>query len=324
MHDVEGEVALLEEIAPVADHGRQHLAVLVAAIGVLFALVPERAGDRQGRQRRQHSVVEHAGHHRPVFITDRQRLRRPRVHGNLGLPASRQRDGLVADGHAQVLRLAHEAAVGQRFQHADGDDVLARLQHSGTDEVLSWVLHPRAAADLLPVDVNRVHLLDDAEQDHVAACRHRVGNVELFAEVDQRGGIRHAELREAARNCDLFPAGVVIVRRGPVLLHANVVIVIPVHDEVAVFGARVLRCDALRLRDGNVEVVQRPEGGDAGPGLSRSAADGVDDQTDGNVRLLLHAAGEVERHRGPRFPASPRSRSRRRCSPGDRPSAGPP
>src|ERR1035441_9495726 len=105
---------------------------------------------------------------------------------------------------------------------------------SDRNERASRIFDPGAPADLLTVDLDGVHLFDDAELDHVATGWHRVGNVEVFAEVDQRRGIRHAELREAARNGRLLPTGVVVVRRGPVLLLADVVVVIPVHDEVAV------------------------------------------------------------------------------------------
>ena len=63
-----------------------------------------------------------------------------------------------------------------------------------------------------------------------------LGNVEGLAEVDQRGSVWHAELGEAAGDADLLPTGVVVVRRGPMLLLAEIVFVIPVFDEVAILG----------------------------------------------------------------------------------------
>src|ERR1019366_1674297 len=106
-----------------------------------------------------------------------------------------------------------------------------------------------AAADLLAVDVDRVHLLNDAEFHGVAAagaepgttgtaraawacsrCRSRcwgrvrLGHVEGLAEVDECGSVGNAELSESAGNGDLFPTGVVVIRRGPMLLHADVVL----------------------------------------------------------------------------------------------------
>ena len=75
---------------------------------------------------------------------------------------------------------------------------------------------------------------------------------------------------------------------------ADVVLVVPVHDEVAVLRALVLGDDAVVLGDQWIEVMQRLKARDAGPGLGRRSADGADDEADRNVRLLLDAAGEVE------------------------------
>ena len=82
------------------------------------------------------------------------------------------------------------------------------------------------------------------------------------------------------------------------LLHADVVVVIPVHDEVAVLRARSPGDDAIEIRNQRIEVMERLEGCDAGPGLGRGSTHCVDDEPNGNVRLLLHTAGKVKRNRG--------------------------
>src|SRR6185437_3667539 len=189
---------------------------------------------------------------------------------------------------------------------------------AGTDTVAPRVLHPCAAADLLAIDVDGVHLLDDAELDGIAAeagesasatrsalasgggCGRRegggirFGDIKGLAEVDKGRTVGHAKLGEAAGNGYGLPGGIVVVGRGPVLLHADVVVVIPVLDEVAVLGAFVLGDDAVVFRDQRIEVVDLLDGFHAHERFSRHAADGGDDQADGDVRLLLHFAGKIE------------------------------
>jgi len=110
--DIEGNVALLEQGAPVPDHDRQYLAVLIAALGILLALVPQDAGDRQRRDGLQHAFVQHRRHDRPVLIADRQGLRRAGVDAELPLPGAGQRDFLVAQFEEKIVRLRQEAARG--------------------------------------------------------------------------------------------------------------------------------------------------------------------------------------------------------------------
>src|SRR6185437_15036371 len=193
---------------------------------------------------------------------------------------------------------------------------------AGTDTVAPRVLHPCAAADLLAIDVDGVHLLDDAELDGIAAeagesasatrsalasgggCGRRegggirFGDIKGLAEVDKGRTVGHAKLGEAAGYGDGLPRGVVVVGRGPVLLHADVVVVIPVLDEVAVLRAFVLGDDAVVFRDQRIEVVDLLYRVDAHKGLGRHAADRGDDEADGDVGLLLYLSREVERDCG--------------------------
>src|SRR6185437_5387401 len=73
---------------------------------------------------------------------------------------------------------------------------------------------------------------------------------------------------------------------------------IPVLDEVAVLGAFVLGDDAVVLGDQRIEVVNLLYRVDAHKGFGGHAADGGDDEADGDVGLLLHLSREVERDGG--------------------------
>ncbi len=84
--DVKRKIALAEQLPPIGDHGREELAVLVGALGIGLALIPDRAGERERSDRRQHTVVQNAHHARHAFVSGRQRLRRVAVHGDLALP----------------------------------------------------------------------------------------------------------------------------------------------------------------------------------------------------------------------------------------------
>src|SRR6185312_3362919 len=74
-HDVEREIALSKEPSPIGDRHGKDFAVLVSAIRVLFSLVPQRTCYRERRNGRQHSLVKHGRHHRPVLITNWQSMR---------------------------------------------------------------------------------------------------------------------------------------------------------------------------------------------------------------------------------------------------------
>ena len=138
----------------------------------------------------------------------------------------------------------------------------------------------------------------------------RVGQSDLFAEPDEGRGIGHAEFGEAAGDLDGFPGRVVKIGSGPVVLLADVVSVVPVHDVVAIFG-RVFGFEPVEFGEGDIEVVERTKRGFAGPRFGGGSANGIDDQADGDMDLLLDFAREVVANGGD---PSLRSRGRRRAS----------
>src|SRR5437868_15503549 len=84
--NIEREVSLCEELAPIGDHYGKYLAILESARRVLFALIPECSSDGKMRNWRQHSFVKHTRHHWPVLVTTRERIWRARVQTELPLP----------------------------------------------------------------------------------------------------------------------------------------------------------------------------------------------------------------------------------------------
>lgn len=93
---------------------------------------------------------------------------------------------------------------------------------------------------------------------------------------------------------DWFPAGVIEIGSKPFAFQADVVLVVPVHDVVAI-GRSVGVGQALQFGERKIEVVAHgAKRSSAGPGFSGGSADGIDHQTDGNVGFLLNLAGKVE------------------------------
>jgi hypothetical protein len=144
----------------------------------------------------------------------------------------------------------------------------------------------------LAVDVDRVHALDFAEEELGVPRRQRVGQNDLLAEPDHGRRIGHAKFGESAGDRDLLPGGVVEAGSGPVGFLADVIFVVPMHHVGTVFG-RAFGPVLVKQVERNIEVVECAQGGLAGPGFGGSAAGGVDDQTDGDVNLLLDLAREV-------------------------------
>ena len=60
LHEVEGKIALVPQLAPAADKGG-HFRVVVGIAAVGFALIPECAAHRESGDGRDHSVVKHGG-----------------------------------------------------------------------------------------------------------------------------------------------------------------------------------------------------------------------------------------------------------------------
>src|ERR1019366_152355 len=254
--DVEGEIALAEERAPVGDHGWENLAILVAARGGLLALIPDGAAEREWGDRRKHAFVQDGRHHRPVLVSDWQRLRWTRIDTELCFPLAGKRNiALIAEREMQIFRLGEKTAIGLGFENANGDYILAGLE-SVAHRIHAWVLDPCTAAHGFAVDVDRVHALNLAEVEGGASSRERVGDSDLHAEPDKCRRIGHAQFRESAGDWHRFPRRVIVILSGPIVLLARVVLVIPVHDVVAVFG-RAFGFQPVELCEWDIEVMER-------------------------------------------------------------------
>ena len=58
LHREKGKIALAPVVAPVANHVGKQPAILPGPARIRFALIPDRAFDGVGRQRRDHAVVK--------------------------------------------------------------------------------------------------------------------------------------------------------------------------------------------------------------------------------------------------------------------------
>src|ERR1019366_9992703 len=114
---------------------------------------------------------------------------------------------------------------------------------------------------------------------------------DLIAEPAEAWDIGHAQFLEPARNGNRLPGGIVDRWIGPgTVLRADVVVVVPVHDVVAVLLAALLAL-AFEERDARVEVLQWAQGVYAGEGLGRNAAHCLLEQADGHMYGLPHLPG---------------------------------
>ena len=124
LHPIKREIALPPVVAPVLDHQRKQLAILVSPTDVRFALIPDHAANRVGHDRLEPAVVEVC---RPILIDDRiappglvRRLRcaaPPRV-GGLWLPTAARllvklRAGFLLIEARHVLCPTARASVGR-------------------------------------------------------------------------------------------------------------------------------------------------------------------------------------------------------------------
>src|SRR5262249_33631129 len=85
------------------------------------------------------------------------------------------------------------------------------------------------------------------------------------------------------------PRGIVQVNGCPGLtLLPAIVVVVPMHDEVAIFGS-AFALQPLHLCELRVKVLQLSQRLDAGPGFSRSAADAILNQPDRHIDFFLES-----------------------------------
>ena len=204
---------------------------------VLLALVPDRTRDRERRDRRQHSFVEHRRHHRPVLITSGKACggRASTLNLPFHSPAQRDCSSCVPEHQVQLLRLAHEPAIRLGLQHPDRDHIPSRLQHARRRNRRAG-FRPTRWRRPGPVDVDRIHALDRAEENKARPAGSGSGSINLSAEPDhRRRSGTPSSLKPAGNVTDFQPESSNPAR--PSFLCARVVLVVPAHDVVAVLGA---------------------------------------------------------------------------------------
>src|ERR1700733_2898350 len=146
------------------------------------------------------------------------------VDAQLSFPLACQRyAGFIPENDVQIFRLAEKSALGPGPQNGNDEDIFARLQFVIPETVLARILNPRAAADKLSVDVDRVHAVDDPKKYHGAAGRQGIGQHDFFAEPDHRRRVRHTERSEGAENLNALPTSIVQPGIRPVFLCSNVI-----------------------------------------------------------------------------------------------------
>src|ERR1700730_16509387 len=61
LNEIERKLTLVPRRPPITDHRREEGPILISAIGIALALVPDRAANRIRLERRDHRIVENAG-----------------------------------------------------------------------------------------------------------------------------------------------------------------------------------------------------------------------------------------------------------------------
>src|SRR3954454_15430040 len=89
---VKRKVSLAEQPAPIGDHCRKQSTVLRGVLLVRLPLVPDCARNGKRHNRRQHAVVQDAGHDGAVLESERQGLWRPAIYAQLSFPRTVQRN----------------------------------------------------------------------------------------------------------------------------------------------------------------------------------------------------------------------------------------
>src|SRR5665213_474293 len=121
------------------------------------------------------------------------------------------------------------------------------------------IFHPRTAAHLMTVDIGGVHLVDRTKVKPRHALRQSRRERYFLSQPAKTGHVADAEIPvECARRRHGFPRPVVKRRVGPVgaASRADIVIVVPVCDVVAVFCLTGLMT-AFHLGNTGIEVLKR-------------------------------------------------------------------
>src|ERR1700730_9111005 len=128
------EVAFAPGCAPISDHRRKEGAVLICAIGITLALIPDGATDCIWRERRDHRVVKHAW---TILVIGPKQSRSRSPIGLLRFecqflfvpPFARKQDGVrlwpvcIRERHL-ILNTIEATATGP-IKNPDGDQIIA-------------------------------------------------------------------------------------------------------------------------------------------------------------------------------------------------------
>src|SRR5690242_11880210 len=137
----------------------------------------------------------------------------------------------------QFFGFREKATIGLCFEHTNCDQVSAGLEYARSQEIDARILDPRAATDKGSVHIYRVHALDRSEEHQATSRRERIRQHNLSAEPGHGRRIRHAEFGKTARDGDFLPGRIVEVWVEPLAPEPEIVLVVPVHDVVAIFGS---------------------------------------------------------------------------------------
>src|SRR4030095_7866247 len=126
--DIEGEIALAEQLPPICDHCGKQRAILISSVGGRFALIPDGACYCERGNRLYHSLIEDGRHGGPILEGQRQRVRWPRIDANGALPFARERDYRpIAENQTKPIGIGHESALRFRPEYANGHEIPARF-----------------------------------------------------------------------------------------------------------------------------------------------------------------------------------------------------
>ena len=226
--------------------------------------------------------------------------------GKSRLVRPRSGEGLAgaAAGEVEVFGLTPNAPAAARVEHADGNDIAARLQDSRRDGIGAVLVVLRGVTHLHAIDPGGVDVVDHREVEFQVAALPGSREVEGLAEPDHPVVARQPGVFPELRGVHRRPSGIVEVwggPGGPALLIASVLILEGLKPGVALFCKGHGRAAGVpgHFRDVFNEVRhRRVEGGAARPGLGGRAAPGRFNQTNGYVEVLVEAATEEVSHGG--------------------------
>ncbi len=152
---------------PIGNHQRKQFAVLSGAAGVRLPLVPDRALDREGFERREHGVVEHCDGVRTVARRARHGRRLSQRGRLMKVPLACQRNRCqrrtVGGLQLHVRSVADESSRAECVECADCDDVSPCFQHGGGNRVVARRVISLGRPDLDAIDPRGVVVIYCAE-----------------------------------------------------------------------------------------------------------------------------------------------------------------